>query len=138
MYPFPEHLNGCVEDASFRFSADISPLHKYYKLKCHCGNILFRLFISNKKSLVAICSECGEKIIIYDLENYPAAIKLPGSETFVSLRSDDQKPTTVFVMYEYGPIDDGEQFDRNDISWCQVFTEPDSGSLEKVFDDETA
>ncbi len=30
-----------------------------------------------------------------------------------------------------------DEFDRNDISWCQVFVETASGNLAKVFDDET-
>jgi len=30
------------------------------------------------------------------------------------------------------------EFDRNAITWCQIFSESEIGTLVKVFDDETA
>lgn len=45
---------------------------------------------------------------------------------------------SVYVMYEYGELDDDQQFDQNDITWCQVFIENENKQRVKVVDDETA
>ena len=47
-------------------------------------------------------------------------------------------PTRVFVSFEYGPLDDDQAFDPNDVTWFQLFTEDRAMRLVKVFDDETA
>jgi hypothetical protein len=46
-------------------------------------------------------------------------------------------PCEMFVAYEYGQMEPGEEFNRDDISWCQVFLRA-NGSLSQVFDDETS
>ena len=87
---------------------------------------------------MAICASCQERITIYDLAFYPAAVKLEGEETFVAMDSMPVRPSQVYVCYEYGELDPDQQFDRDDICWCQIFTESQSGQLVRVFDDETA
>jgi hypothetical protein len=64
-------------------------------------------------------------------------VKEEGNEVFEPLASNLERPLRVFVMYEY-PADKDLIGDRNDITWCQIFVEPISGGLVKVFDDETA
>jgi hypothetical protein len=75
--------------------------------------------------------------VVYDLAMYPAASKTRGAEVFEPLARESGSASPVFVRYEYGAPEPDVEFDRNDISWCQVFIETTSGSLAKVFDDET-
>jgi len=138
MHEYPEHLDNCVEDASHLFPGKVSDLHKHYQIVCHCGGSLFELFVSDKESVLAQCATCGTRIVVYDLASYPAAVKLRGEELFRPLAATENRPSRVYVRYEYGPLDADQVFDRNDITWCQVFVESVSGRLEKVFDDETA
>jgi len=44
----------------------------------------------------------------------------------------------VYVMYEYGMLDEGEPFIQDDITWFQAFIEDDEGRILQVLDDETA
>jgi len=41
-------------------------------------------------------------------------------------------------MFEYSKVDNGTAFNRNDITWSQVFWEKPDGTIEMVVDDETA
>lgn len=135
---YPDHLHDSVQDASARFADELSEHHKFYKLVCRCGRQAFDLWISNKASVIAMCNACSKEIIVYDRAHYPAAVKSAGQETFSPLRPEIKSPYTVFVMYEYGPLDPDQDFDRNDITWCQVFIETSSTGLIKVFDEEAA
>lgn len=138
MQRYPAHLNGCVEDASHLCAGNPSEQDTIYQVVCSCGGRLFDLLLSDKDSVVAICDACKSRIVIYDLALYPTAIKLPGIEDFSSLSVMPVRPSRIFVFYEYGALDDDQEFDRNAITWCQVFSESISGQLVKVFDDETA
>jgi hypothetical protein len=77
---------------------------------------------------------------VYDLSLYPAATKTAGDEDFAPLETsaDLDVASAVFVMYEYGELDNDEVFDANAITWCQVFVQDKSSELRCVFDDETA
>ncbi|MDZ7619332.1 MAG: hypothetical protein U1E05_20220, partial [Patescibacteria group bacterium] len=129
-----------VQDATKNFPGESDEFHHYYKLVCDCGSQRFLLHQSNRKSVVASCRQCGREIIVYDLSNYAAACKVAGEEHLSPMASADgaTADVTVFVMYEYGEIDDDQEFDRNDVTWCQVFVEDASGTHVCVFDDETA
>jgi hypothetical protein len=64
---------------------------------------------------------------------------MPGDESFSEIKETKAgSGLPVFVMYEYGELDDDQEFDPNDITWFQVFVEASNGRLVKVFDDETA
>jgi hypothetical protein len=138
MKKYPTHLNDCVEDASIRFINDASDYHKYYQIICRCGCKLFDLLVSDKDSVIGICSECNYRIVIYDLDYYPAATKLDGEESFARMNGMPNRPSQVYALYEYGQLDADMEFDPNDISWFQLFSETKDGQLVKIFDDETA
>jgi hypothetical protein len=44
----------------------------------------------------------------------------------------------VFVMYEYPELDEGERFNPDDITWCQVFARTPGEPARLVLEDETA
>lgn len=137
MIEYPEHLGDCVKNATGRFAGDVTNEHRYYQLVCSCGDIRFTLWESNRKSVLAECASCKRRTIVYDLAFYPAAVKLPGAENYARLASQKCIPSEVFVLYEYGTPEDDMDFNRNDITWCQIFVVTESGKLETVFDDET-
>jgi len=68
---------------------------------------------------------------------YPAACKPKGAELYVAMEVPEA-PSPVFVAYEYGELDEDQEFNADDITWCQVFVEHSAGDILKVFDDETA
>lgn len=138
MIRYPSHLEDCVESASHIFSADETDLHKHYEIVCNCGSRVFNLWLSNKKSVKAECTQCSKIIVIYDLQFYPTAVKLPGDEQFSPMANQVKRPSNVFVQYEYGPPETDVPFDRNDITWCQIFACQEKGEIERVFDDETS
>jgi len=138
MHAYPAHLGEAVEDASGRFPENASDFHTLIALVCRCGSRTFDLLVSDRKSVVAVCEACGSKTVVYDLAFYPAAIKMPGPESFTELSGMPTRPAKIFVQYEYGPREPDMEFDRNAITWCQIFSESEIGTLVKVFDDETA
>jgi hypothetical protein len=98
---------------------------------------MFKLSVSNLRSVQAECAVCRNVIRVYDLALYPAASKPLGSEQYQPM-DVPKSPSLVFVAFEYGELDEDQEFDTNDITWCQIFIEDDAGELLKVFDDETA
>ncbi len=133
----PRHIEAYAFEATHEFSALSDKYHHYFKIVCACGCTLFRLLTSNKASVKAVCDRCSSVLPIYDLASYPAATKLGGTETYSEMFETSQTPTNVFVGYEYGELDCDQDFNQDDITWCQVFVEC-SGSMIKVFDEETA
>ena len=137
--PHPLHITGCVRDASSRFPNEADAHHWYYQLVCQDGSTQFQLCKGTKQTVKALCSNCAKEVIVYDLSLYPGASKIPGSQGFDSVRHPDGNDSyRVYVMYEYGELDDDQVFDPNGITWCQVFIENESGDLVKILDDETA
>ena len=132
----PNHLQEYVEDASSVFPSESSSNHRYYRLRCGCGNTQFRLDQSQLKTVKATCKICGVSITIYDLDYYPAAVKLSGVEVFEVLDSGENQ-AALFVMFEYGVPEPDVEFDANDITWCQIFIERSNGEIDRIFDDET-
>src|SRR5690349_13808170 len=88
--------------------------HPYYAVVCSCGGTWFRMFKSNHQNLRVTCKKCGTEISVYDLKSYPAASQDRGEEVFVPVFHPNGSDTVqVFVMYEYGELDDDQVFDRN-------------------------
>jgi hypothetical protein len=110
--------------------------HAVWKVVCRCGSEEFGVFKSALPRVLARCVRCGQEIVLYDIRKYPAAKVIPADDTLQELRSGD---VLVYVMYEYPDLDEGEVFDSDDITWCQVFVKDAvSGQVAKVVDHETA
>ena len=135
---YPRHVEGCLRRVPNGFPLEDTAAHKYYGLVCPCGEEQFDLLQSNLDSVVAVCSSCKTRIILYDWALYHAAVKLKGDEEFFRMPTQRERPSRVFVGYEYGPTEADEEFNSNDISWCQVFASTSNGEIIEVFNDETA
>jgi hypothetical protein len=48
---------------------------------------------------------------LYDLVFYPAATKGRGEEAFTPLKATRTEVLPVYVSYEYGELDEGQEFD---------------------------
>lgn len=138
MEKHPNHVDRFVRNARARFPGQHDEFHHYYQIVCRCQAERFRILISDRDSVKARCLLCARQVILYDLEHYPAASKISGPEEFQEVTSNEGDRLRVFVRYEYGEVDEGEPFDRNDITWCQVWLEREEGKLVRIFDDETA
>ena len=138
MHFCPKHVEHSVVSAEDKFSADIDEFHHYFQIVCNaCGSRAFHLFLSDKDTVKALGAQCEKMVLIYDLALYPAATKLKDDESFSEIDLTKAGALPIYVSYEYGGFDDDQEFDQNDITWCQVFVEK-GGELLKVFDDETA
>jgi len=129
----PDHLDSYTRDA-FSWKTHNE---NCYLLSCTCAGQEFNLFESDLQSVLAECAGCQNRITVYDLENYPAAIKLQGAESFSPMVSQLERPSRILATFEYGPPEDDVVFDRNDITWCQIHALLADGSKILVFDDET-
>jgi len=49
--------------------------------------------------------------VLYDLAFYPAATKGRGEEVFAPLKAARTEALPVYVSYEYGGLDEGQEFD---------------------------
>lgn len=132
----PSHLQDYVLDASSSFASDASSTHFFFKLRCTCGSTRLQLTHSRQKTVHAKCLKCPIQFTVYDLANYPAAVKLSGREEFREL-DDPADYDAVFVMFEYSEPECDVEFDENDITWCQIFVRRADGEISKIFDDET-
>ncbi len=141
----PKHIEGYVvrmdEKNNKFFETYVSDFAFYYTIKCKCGNEKFHV-IGNECPIVTVeCCECGEGILVYDLIYYPAATSVDRHENFVKLVLEENDIFEVCVLYEYSDefeLDD-EEFDPNNLSWCQVFVrDPKSGEVWRILNDETA
>ncbi len=133
----PKHIEGLVEDANNRFPDDHDDFHHYFALKCLCGGERFSLVEGSKRSLIATCERCKREWRVYDLAYYTSASKGKGEEVFDRVLVSHEQPSKLLIGYEYGEMDDEDEFDRDDITWCSVFV--DNGvKPSRVFDDETA
>jgi hypothetical protein len=138
MHFCPKHVENSVVKADDQFPKFADDFHHYFQIVCNsCGGRLFRLFVGDKRTVNAVCEACRVNVLVYDLERYPAATKTTGEETFSENQWTTRTALPVFVGYEYGEFDDDQEFDQNDITWCQIFVLHE-GSLVVVFDDETA
>lgn len=139
MTHFPENLDDWLVSAEDRFPGRGDDYHFHYQLKCRCGCDKFELSWSDAPTVTARCVKCSRIAPVYDLRCYTSASPSEEPETFKTVGADDgQGGVRVFIMFEYGKLDEGVVFDRNDITWCQVFLERIDGVLQMVVDDETA
>jgi hypothetical protein len=133
----PAHLDGFTEPASDQFFEVDSATNRHFQVVCSCDSREFLLLLSNRKSVKAICAECHAIITLYDLAFYPAAVKIRGQEEFAPLNALSDWPASVFVRFEYSEPEPDVEFDRNDITWCEILVRSRVGKLVTVFDDET-
>lgn len=142
----PKHIfDYCVED-----SKDSTYMHmknKYednysfaYKIKCSCGNEKFIVFEDLHPSIYCKCIKCNKNIIVYDLQYYPAAIKLNCPYERKEIRIHNETEFLLYVVYEYSNEFEEKkdvEFDQDDITWAKVFIKGNS-CFEMILDDETA
>lgn len=107
-----------------------------YKVKCTCNCEKFIVYQDAHPSVFAKCCNCGNMITVYDLEYYPAAVKLDRN---YAVNKMDENSVRVYVNYEYSDefLDEEDvEFDANDITWAKVFI-ANNGAIRKILDDET-
>ena len=116
-----------------RFASDYSYV---YKIICNCNNEKFVIYKSNQPSIYAICNKCKNKIVVYDLLQYPAAVVLNKTYDFVRITDLESE---LYMNYEYSDeylYENDVDFDNNDISWARAFI-TDKTNLKIILDDET-
>src|SRR5258708_1962506 len=139
MMKHPELIDGYLKDASPRFPGKSDEHHFFGQLQCSCANQWFRVWKSQRPTVRAVCEACKTHISVYDLTKYPAATPGRSEGDFVPVvHPDGGNRVRVYVMYEYGDLDPDQTFDRNDVTWCQVYIEDTAQKLIKILDDETA
>lgn len=109
-----------------------------YKVKCMCGCNQFKIYMDKHPSAYLECSYCSKFITVYDLQYYPAAVKL--DKEYTSEVYNMGNNFSVYVIYEYTDefeIDDDVVFNPDDISWGKVYVK-NKNTLKKILDDETA
>ncbi len=107
-----------------------------YKIKCECGNEKFIAYKDDMPTVIAKCPKCMRTITIYDLERYPSACSLSKSHSFKQVMN---REVELYVNYEYSDdyIQDGFEFNPNDITWAKVFA-VDNNECSMILNDETA
>ena len=114
-----------------------------YQVSCSCGCNSFKLMMDSHPTANAVCVKCGALIVLYDLELYTNAMKLPSIYEMKKFTSP-VSGTDVFeicVLYEYSdefPFHH-ELFDVNDITAFALFTyDSNRNQVDMIMDDETA
>lgn len=135
----PTHVGLFLRSATPKFKDESDPYHHYFQAICTCGKDRVDPLIGDKDSFGVECVYCHERLLLYDLDNYPAATKLEGAESFTPVEiQNGQARGKIFVMYEYGRPSANETWDRNNITWFEAMLEDDSGNLHIFVNDETA
>jgi hypothetical protein len=139
----PKHIDGfvCKLPKKNKFiDCDSDDYHIAYLVKCNCGCEVFKVFINEMPSVILKCNNCDNQIIVYDLKFYPAATIIPGNEKFEEYISLDGDLTfNICVIYEYSELDEGEKFNPDDITWCEVYAYGvKSKKVFEIINDETA
>jgi len=139
----PKHIEQYVrqvDDPSAFLAYECDEYALCYSVTCSCGCDEFRICLSAVPSVFAHCTECGNVLTIYDVRLYPAAT--PGSDTTDSSDRFSQgghEVFSVYVVYEYGELDEDESFNQDDITWCEVYAfVKGTGTTVRVLSDETA
>lgn len=113
--------------------------HKLWRIACGCQAEHFDLYKSALPRVVARCRKCARDVVLYDIREYPAATVIPADDTLRLEGDAAVEGAAVYAMYEYPELDEGEPFNPDDITWCQVFAKSNaSGEVIVVLDDETA
>lgn len=96
--------------------------HLPYLVKCKCGCEELEIMTNPEPMVIAKCPKCGENITIYNLRYYPAAALIPhtGEET-VYISPAEDNIFNICVVYEYPELEEDEEFNQNDITWCEIY-----------------
>ena len=90
-------------------------------------------------SVTARCVRCSQQITVYDVRLYPAATPSRQEGEAVLYSIGGKSEFGVCVVYEYSELDPDQDFDQNDLSWCEVYVVDDDGIvLGRVISDETS
>lgn len=141
----PIHIRKfCYEDNEDRTYRELrekiyDEVHFIWKIKCECGETKFKVFTDEHPSVFCKCIQCNKDITVYDLSNYPAAIKLTEEFEAEQVCIEGVEGFNVYAIYEYSDEfgEDDEHFDQNDITWAAVYI-GNGDIVEKILDDETA
>ena len=129
------------EDGTYRELRETiyDEVHFLWKIKCECGETKFKVFKDEHPSVFCKCSKCNKDITVYDLSNYPAAVKLKEEFEVEQVCKEGVEDFNVYAIYEYSDEfdEDDERFDQNDITWATVYI-GNGNIVEKILDDETA
>jgi len=114
--------------------------HIPYLIKCICGCTKCVVLLNCEPQVNAKCTSCGEIIPIYNLKYYPATALIPCDEEckeYISPEGDTF--FNICVVYEYPELEKDEEFNPNDITFCEIFGFGlDSGKYFCIISDETA
>lgn len=141
----PIHIKRfCYEDNEDRTYCELrekiyDEVHFLWKIKCDCGETKFKVFTDKHPSVFCKCSQCNKDITVYDLSNYPAAVKLNEEFEAEQICIEGVEDFNVYAIYEYSDEfeEDDKYFDQNDITWATVYI-GNGNIVEKILDDETA
>ena len=141
----PIHIKKfCYEDNEDRTYCELrekiyDEVHFLWKIKCDCGETKFKVFTDKHPSVFCKCRQCNKDITVYDLSNYPAAVKLNEEFEAEQVYIEGVEDFNVYAIYEYSDEfeEDDEHFDQNDITWATVYIR-NGNIVKKILDDETA
>lgn len=145
MLPRPDHIQGYVEKlkdkSKYGITYEFDEYTLPYEVKCNCKNSEFMVYHNEEPRVVVECTQCRNKIIVYDLDYYPCGEKWKEEELNLYISSEGDDVFNVCVVYEYSdefPYSH-KQFDRNDITWCHIYIYGvKSKKAYEIVDDETA
>lgn len=109
-----------------------------YQVVCTCGCEDFDVYKNLCPYVYAICKQCNKKIVIYDLECYPAA-SFPSNWMPFELEFTKIETNKIIVNYDYDDeyaITDS-RFNMNNITGFNMWIYSD-GIYKLIIDDETA
>ena len=125
------------------FDGNLDAFTFAYEVTCSCGNKELVILKNSEPKVIACCESCGETITMYDLIEYPCAVTVrkKGEEVLTKITNGDSDKFNAAVIFEYSDEFelDGDEFDENEVTWCQIYLY-DSKSLQSlmIVDDETA
>lgn len=113
-----------------------------YEISCSCGCKEFVVYKNSEPKVMAYCASCGKQITLYDLIEYPCATTAGNREeelVKVINKNNDKFNVAIIIQYSDEFAFDDEEFDENDITWCQIFLY-DTVNMQSIMivDDETA
>lgn len=113
-----------------------------YEVSCSCGNNEFVIYKNSEPKVIASCEKCGKTITLYDLIEYPCAVTFREEEDILEkVTNENNDKFNVAIIFQYSDefAFDDEEFDENDVTWCQIYLH-DVVSLRSflLVDDETA
>ena len=120
----PIHIENNVEKLSSDnkfFEYECDEYHLSYLVKCKCGCEEFEVLINTEPLVLAICTKCEESVTVYNLRYYPAATLLPDDRETKYTSPEGDTIFNLCVVYEYPELEESEEFNQNDITWCEIY-----------------